>query len=109
MSAENIAVMLVGIGLLLSTIGAWRIWQSDRPKTDWILRSLMSAAEKPPYAVLAPDDADWESLRTAQLAEVRSIHNDIKKNAECGRLGMALVFVGFAFQFLGNAILILFG
>ena len=100
----GIIVVIVGLGA--STYGAVLIYRADYPRNDWIVEAIATAAAKPSYGVIAPDD--WHPEQDRQKARERSDEVRIKTNeyALVSKRGMGWIFAGFLVQVLGNLFIV---
>lgn len=100
-------IVIVIIGLSVSTFGAVLIYRADFPRNDWIVEAATTAASKPSYAVIAPNGYSPEIeigqgyLRGIQLRE------QTQQYALVSKRGMRFIFAGFIVQVIGNVFFII--
>ena len=95
-------MLVVNIGLIVSITGAVKIYRADSPRNDWILQTTMELANKPRYAVFAPNDYNPQSEKQEALENANKLIAEIDKFNNINKKGMKLIFLGFIIQFIGN-------
>lgn len=101
-----VGILIVIVGLAVSTYGAVLIYRADVPRNDWILSAVYEAASKPSYAVIAPSGYHPQVEREEAFERVRQLGAQTKKYEKVSKTGMAWIFSGFLVQVVGNGLMI---
>jgi len=103
---ETAGILLVLLGLVAGTYGAYLLYRADHPRNDWILKALYSVAERPTYGVIAPSGWSPSGEKESALAEARIFMEESQRFIKQSRRGMKAIWGGFVLQAIGNVLLL---
>ena len=95
-------MFIVNLGLLISILGAVKIYRADSPRNDWILDAAYAIAERPTYGVIAPSGYSPKAEKHEARSKAKELADNISKYNKTNKNGMGLIFIGFIIQFIGN-------
>ena len=95
-------MLIVNVGLIISILGAIKIYKADTPRNEWILESAYQVASKPSYGVIAPNGYSPQAEISQSTNKAKELGEQITKFNEQNKKEMLLIFCGFGIQFVGN-------
>lgn len=95
-------ILCMGMGLVIGMLGTFLIWRADRAQYMCVNNSIGRLKFLHRYAGLVTPN-DWEPAeeRDAALKDEEQELRQLCTSSQMGRLGLKLLFAGFAFQFVG--------
>lgn len=97
-------MLIVNVGLVISILGAVKIYSADSPRSDWILESAYDIAERPSYAVIASNGYSPQAEKYEGRGRANELRLQIDEFNKRNKDGMRLIFSGFIIQVVGNMV-----